>query len=183
MPRRPSPTPSLATFRKILCSLAEQGPQTKYNLRKQTRLARQTIHNTIPGMKWHGWIEPETIRRTRTGKLSEQYRLTSLGWVRAVAIDSKLANRVPAQLNGIVKQHEESISHGRARDAERWGQVVKEVLGSGRAPPGWHLKIEILADKEDGRIRYHIQYGVPATKRRKREVERAFPTHSRTTSP
>lgn len=165
--------------------MAEQGPQNKYNLKRQTKLARQTIHNAIPQMKSNGWIEVDSAEETKAKKISERYALTGHGWTLAVGAKPKLASRVPERLDGVYKQHEESFSRGRARDAERWGQLVRDVLTSRRAAPGWHLKIEIWANKVDGRIRSHIESGHPVSRGHgKRDVGKdAQSTRSRPASP
>lgn len=151
----------MTPFLTILEALAKEGPMNQYQLRKKTRLAKTTVERWISSLRAGRWIQVQRVERKRGPNPSEFYELTELGRYRIAASSPRryLASK-QRQLLGRTKYeaYVDREQSGRQHNAEHWSQLVKEALLARKATPGWHLALDIRANKA-GRIRWKAKVG------------------------
>jgi len=160
----------------ILEALAKsKEPLNQYRLRQKTRLAKKTVERAIPKLKTGGWIGVKRVEHRRGPNPSEFYELTDLGRYR-VAASSNLCYLARCQEERLGTKLQDFVDKKRiAREveAERWSQLLREVLLSRKATPGWRLRIDLKADKM-GKIHSDISVSRSLSKKREQEIgERA----------
>lgn len=78
------------TYKKVLLQIAKEGPQTKYDVEKKTKVNHASIHEAVKYFIKVGDVEGKKVGVTRTGQAKIRYELTFLGLWRIVEIaDSK----------------------------------------------------------------------------------------------
>jgi hypothetical protein len=149
---------------RILEALAKgKEPMNQYQLRKKTRLAKDTVKGGASMLKIGKWITIARIERKRGPNPSEFYELTPLGKFR-VAASSKIAYLKSQERERLgANTYQQYVARGKtARQlwADRLSTLVREAILAQEATPGWHLKLDILADK-DGRIKWEAKIPGP----------------------
>jgi len=72
------------SYKKVLLHIAQEGPKTKYQIEKETRLSHATVHEAIYVLSNYGQIEGKTVGTTRVGLPKTQYSLTPRGLIEAI---------------------------------------------------------------------------------------------------
>ncbi len=155
----------------ILAAMArENKPLTRYQLQlKLPLLARQTIYDWIRRMKILGWvseIKKQSVKR---------YELTDLGLFRAAKYggggDPLLLKNILRELGHKYEEYDKMSKLGRQQRVEELTKLISQVLQSGKAPPGWHLRLEMKADQH-GNVKSWERWGFPMPRTTRR---RHFP--------
>ena len=151
----------MTAFLTILEALAKKEPLNKYQLRKNTRLAKKSVDLWIPRLKAGEWITVQRVERKRGPNPSEFYTLTDLGRYR-VAASSSIAHLSSNQRKRLGRtKYEAYVDRGllaRQQKAEHWSQLVREAFLAEKATPGWYLTLNIRAN-EAGRMRWKAKVG------------------------
>ena len=85
---RKQPIP--ASFKKVLLQIAREGPQTKYDIEKKTKVNHASVHDAIKHFIKTGVLEGEKVGITRTGQAKTKYKITFAGiWPIIEVIESK----------------------------------------------------------------------------------------------
>ncbi len=146
-------------FAAMLKAFAEHpSPLNKYQLEKRSKVPRQSIYVWTRRMERLGWIKLSRVETARTGMLARYYELTDLGLYRAGATNPDISEKVRTRLGVKYQEFETKIRTAREQDIDSWLQLIKQVLLSGKASPGWSLSLDIVA-KEDGRIQSRLKVG------------------------
>jgi len=142
-------------------------PLNKYELQKQAKAARQSVYDWVPRMERLGWIEVDRVERSRVGLPVKYYKLTDLGLFRAAGVAADMSEDIRRRLGAKYEEYEVRSMRSRVIDIDRWIQVIREVVRSGKAAPDWEFKLEIKANKQ-GRVTYSVSSGFPLPKKRVR---------------
>lgn len=67
------------TYKKVLLQIAKEGPQTKYDVEKKTKVNHASIHEAVKHFLKAGALEGKKVGVTRTGQAKIKYGLTLLG--------------------------------------------------------------------------------------------------------
>jgi len=147
----------------ILKAFAESAkPLNKYEVEKRAsyksgkKLAHQSVHDWIPRMLTLGWI-----RRLQTEKSSgkaKYYELTDLGFYRAGTTNPDMSEKMRKRLRGKWDEFDVRGRQNRELHIDSLLELVKQVLLSGKAAPGWHFNLHIATNK-DGKINAHWRLG------------------------
>jgi len=157
---------------KMLRALAEASSEewkglTKYELESRAGVARQTVYDSIPKLKRRGEIEvvgKPTI--SRAGLAVERYGLTDRGWFSVAILNPDLTQKAREMIGSRFDEYQERIQRSREEQLERWIELIRPVLQTRRAPPGWGFRLEIIANAE-GLVRSRVQTGFRRTRQRR----------------
>ena len=142
----------------ILTAFMRRYPRAlkKYDLEKETGLARETVRDWIPRMERYEWIQATTAGKSNAGKTMTNYTLTELGCFQASCLNPTLRPRIKLLLGSKYGESEklrETSKRGRAKQfLESWLPTLTKALETGTAQPGFYYCLEITTDK-DGKVR------------------------------
>jgi len=161
--------------RTILLAMARaERPLNRNELKcKYTKLPKQTIYDWIRRMEHLGWIVEKT--GTRSSRPTKRYELTELGLFQAAKYasdhgseDHRLYERLRKRLGSKYEEYEQKATLGHRQHVKQLTDMIGQVLLSGKAYPGWSLRLEMNANQE-GAVRSWMQVGPPiSTKSRRR---------------
>jgi len=147
---------------KILIYLAEvsdDSKRIKYWIEKETKLAKQTLYNSILYLSLLGLIREKEVGKARTGLPMKRYYLTPRGWYKAYLLKPQLKKSAEEELEKFGRPlWVWDQEHERVRKAEVdfLLEIVRNALTNERGRPGSSFNLNIIAD-EHGHATYNIK--------------------------
>ena len=149
-----SHVPTTSPISKILLHLvyARDNERNKYQIKKATKLAKQTVYNCINSLKKMNLIA-ERVRKgtSRTGLPVKNYHLTLQGWYEASTLDRRLIQLAKEKLGEtfflMLQESRESQYFYVSWLIDR----LKEALLTGKTSPGWQF---ILTSDDQGHVKF-----------------------------
>lgn len=166
------------SLQKVLLEIAKEGPETKYQVEKATKVNHASVHENVKKLLSWGAVEGEEIGITRTGQPKISYKLTFWGFCLAIRtadigdidkIVKKWRHLEPLML-GKWEYFKEKIGVKEAEDflvrgaRTRFGLKLKSIgpeefrVGAVRELFVWHKKALACGDR-DFQVDYEKEYG------------------------
>ncbi|HXX72287.1 MAG TPA: hypothetical protein VEI80_01220 [Candidatus Acidoferrales bacterium] len=127
----------------------------KYDLEKQSGLARETVRSWLPSMENWGWVQAQPAGKSNAGKNMINYSLTELGWFQGSCLNPNLRGRAKRLLGSRYRQFEDTRTiapRRRMKDyLEAWLPTITRAMETGTAQPGFYYCLELTTDK-NGKI-------------------------------
>lgn len=158
-------------FPNILRTLGvSDKPLNKYEIEKQGKIPRQSVYNWVPRLEARGLIRKVgSPEKSRADRPVYRYDLTEEGlkWLGGMVpdlptkVETKYSKHLPVIRRRYQQKYLTYVTEARTReleDIERWTELIRRVVRTGKASPGWGFRLEI-ATNEQGQIRYGIEVG------------------------
>jgi predicted ArsR family transcriptional regulator len=155
-------------YAAILMALANRGPLNKSEIQEQAKVARQTVYDWLGKLERSGSARVQRTEKSRTGIPTKYYELTDSGMYRVAIgreiskVNPELASRVRHQLGTKFGKFEGIVRSNREEEVEHLTGLIKELILSRKARPGYYLKIDFHAN-ESGDVTYSFKTGTSTT--------------------
>lgn len=172
-----------------LAGVKDDKKRNKYWIKKVTGLGIQTIYNSIETLERIELITEKEVGESRAGFMMKQYYLTENGWYKIscftpytiqMAKDKlgdryyKLSNPIQTAKDKLgerrYKELQERVEKATKERIDQLLEMIRSVLTTRKAYPGWFFKLVIRAD-EHGRIGYKYTVGTEEVERRSRKLK------------